>query len=402
MAHSFIKPTVVVDTAIKLLQREIILPQLVWLNGIGDFAGKYQDTITIRVPARTVAHRRTLRGVGSARNLVTEDLTENAIPVTLDHDVYHAVALTDEELTLDIHDFAGQVLNRQIRAVAEDLENGLARTIEGADYAQNGFTVSATASTMWDALIDARRKLNDAYIDREGRVLIVGSAIEAALLKDDQFTRFDSTGDQPNSALRNAVIGRLAGMEVVVCDALLPGDAYLFHPTAFIMATRPPAAPRGASYTASASAAGLALRWLMDYDYASTTDRSLIDTFVGYQSVVDPVDGFVRAVKIRLTSTSSTVSLRTSTDNNAITAAAGADHTVQLKVLTSWGEDVTNRATWVSSDPTKATVGNTATDPGPPAVAGNKGLVTGVAAGTTNITAAFDGQTSATFAITVS
>src|SRR6478752_191429 len=212
MAHSFIKPTVVVDTAIKLLQREIILPQLVWLNGIGDFAGKYQDTITIRVPARTVAHRRTLRGVGSARNLVTEDLTENAIPVTLDHDVYHAVALTDEELTLDIHDFAGQVLNRQIRAVAEDLENGLARTIEGADYAQNGFTVSATASTMWDALIDARRKLNDAYIDREGRVLIVGSAIEAALLKDDQFTRFDSTGDQPNSALRNAVIGRLAGM----------------------------------------------------------------------------------------------------------------------------------------------------------------------------------------------
>ncbi len=40
MAHTFLKPTVVVDTAIKLLQREIILPQLVWLNGMGDFAGK--------------------------------------------------------------------------------------------------------------------------------------------------------------------------------------------------------------------------------------------------------------------------------------------------------------------------------------------------------------------------
>lgn len=401
MAHSFIKPTVVVDTAIQLLQREIILPQLVWLNGIGDFAGKYQDTITIRVPARSFAHRRSLRGTGSARDLVTEDLTENAIPVTLDHDVYHAVALTDEELSLDIYDFAGQVLNRQIRAVAEDLEDGLARTIEEAPYSQNGFIVPTTSSTIWDAVVDARRKLNDAFIDRDGRVLIVGSAIEAALLKDDTFTRFDSLGETP-SAIRTARIGQIAGLDVIVSDALLPGDAYMFHKTAFIMATRPPAAPRGASFTSSTSAAGLAIRWLMDYDYTSTTDRSLIDTFVGYQSVVDPVEGFVRAVKIRLSATSVTVSLKNSADNAAITAAGGADHTVQLKAVTNWGEDVTNRATWASSDATKATVGTTAKTLGPPEVAGNRGLVTGVAAGSTNITAAFDGQTSANFAITVS
>lgn len=383
MAHVFLKPTVVVDTAIKLLQREIILPQLVWLNGIGDFAGKYQDTITIRVPARTVAHRRSLRGTGAARNLVTEDLTENAIPVTLDHDVYHAVALTDEELTLDITDFAGQVLNRQIRAVAEDLENGLADTIAGANYAQNDMIVHATDTTMWDAVVDARRKLNDKYVDRNGRVLVVGSAVEAAFLKDETFARYDSTGDSPNSALRDAVIGNVAGLRVVVSDALKHGDAYLFHPTAFIMATRPPAAPRGANFTAAASAAGLAIRWLMDYDYSATTDRSLVDTFVGYQSVVDPVDGFVRACKIRLDATDVTVS-----GDGAVTAAAGATHTRQLTATTNWGEDVTAEATWASSNTAKATVSST-------------GLVTGVAAGTTNITASFDGQTSANFVVTV-
>ncbi len=390
MAHVFIKPTVVVDTAIKLLQREIVLPQLVWLNGIGDFAGKYQDTITIRVPARTVAHRRTLRGTGAARNLVTEDLTENAIPVTLDHDVYHAVALTDEELTLDINDFAGQVLNRQVRAVAEDLENGLADTIEGADYAQNSMRVDADPDHMWDAIVDARRKLNDHFIDRNGRVLICGSAVEAAFLKDDTFHRYDSMGESPNSALRAATIGQVAGLNVIVSDALLPGDAYMFHPTAFIMATRPPAAPKGASFTSSTSAAGLAIRWLMDYDYASTTDRSLVDTFVGYQSVVDPVDGFVRAVRIRLNSTLTT-GLKSSSDNNSITAANGADHTVQLKVTSQYGEDLTSRASWSSSDPTKATVNNTT----------SKGLVTGVGAGSTNIVATYDGDTAANFSITV-
>lgn len=390
MAHVFLKPTVVVDTAIKLLQREIILPQLVWLNGIGDFAGKYQDTITIRVPARTVAHRRALRGTGAARNLTTEDLTENAIPVTLDHDTYHAVALTDEELSLDITDFATQVLNRQVRAVAEDLENGLRDTIAGADYTTNNMIVHATTTTTWDAIVDARRKLNDKYIDRAGRVLVVGSAVEAAFLKDPTFKRYDSVGETPNSALRDATIGQVAGLNVVVSDALKPGDAYMFHPTAFIMATRPPQAPKGASFTASAAAAGLAIRWLMDYDYANTTDRSLVDTFVGYKAVVDPVDGFVRAVKIRLDATAVTVNSTAATPH-AVTVSAGANHTKQLSATTNWGEDVTSDAgvTWATSDASKATVSAT-------------GLVTGVAAGTCNITAAFDGVTSANWAITVS
>jgi len=382
MAHVFLKPTVVVDTAIRLLQREIVLPQLVWLNGIGDFRGKYQDTITIRVPARTRAHRMAFRGVGAARTIKTEDLTENAIPVTLDHRAYHAVALTDEELTMDITDFAAQVLNRQIRAVAEDLENGLVECIEGAPYDQNDMQVVANPDEMWDAVVDARRKLNDALIDRAGRVLVCGSAVEAAFLKDDTFVRYDSTGDSPNTALRDATIGQVAGLNVVVSDALKAAEAYMFHPTAFVMATRPPAAPRGATFTAAASAAGLAVRWLMDYDYASTTDRSLIDTFVGYQSVVDPEDGFVRAVKIRL-----------KTDNVEIKGdnAVKVGHTVQLRLLTEWGEDVTNEATWTSTDPTKASVGNTATEYGPPEVEGNKGLVTGVAAGSPKIKASWNG-----------
>jgi transglutaminase/protease-like cytokinesis protein 3 len=171
---------------------------------------------------------------------------------------------------------------------------------------------------------------------------------------------------------------------VIVSDALAHGDAYMFHPTAFIMATRPPAAPRGANFTSSASAAGLAIRWLMDYDYSATTDRSLVDTFVGYQAVVDPVDGFVRACKIRLDATSVVVSGRAT-----VTAAAGANNTSQLTATTNWGEAVTAGATWTSSAPAKATVSSS-------------GLVTGVAAGTTNITASFDGVTSANYVVTVS
>lgn len=53
------------------------------------------------------------------------------------------------------------------------------------------------------------------------------------------------------------------------------------------------------------------------------------------------------------------------------------------------GDDVTQRATWISSDPTKAKVVG-------------KGIIQGVAAGTATITASFPGATAITFTVTVS
>lgn len=303
MANAFIKPNAIVDTVLGMLQGELILTNLVWRDGLGDFAGKYNDTVSIRIPNPTDANTRTLRGTGSARNLTVSDLTETTVDVKLTDDVYNLVVLTDEEKTLDIFDFAGQVLNRQVDAVARKLEQGLADTITGAPY---GTTHAAASDSIYDAIIHARRQLNDAFVPRQGRVLVIGSAIEEALLLDDRFIRFDSTGDGANSALREARIGRIAGQDVIVSDYIPHGEAYLFHPTAFAMVSRPPSAPMsGADRVAAVgSANGIALRWLGDYDPSVTSDRSLVDTFVGYKAIVDPLDGtnenMVRAAKIAL------------------------------------------------------------------------------------------------------
>lgn len=303
MANAFIKPNAIVDTVLGMLQGELVLTQLVWKDGLGDFAGRFNDTVTIRIPNPTDANTRVLRGTGSARNLTVSDLTETSVDVKLTDDVYNLVVLTDEEKTLDIFDFSAQVLNRQVDAVARKLEQGLAETITGAPYAT---THEAASDTIYDAIIHARRALNDAYVPRQGRVLVIGSAIEEALLLDDRFIRFDSTGDSANSALREARIGRIAGQDVIVSDYIPHGEAYLFHPTAFAMVTRPPSAPMsGADRVAAVgSANGIALRWLGDYDPSVTSDRSLVDTFVGYKAIVDPLDGenenIVRAAKIAL------------------------------------------------------------------------------------------------------
>lgn len=374
MAHAFIKPTYVVDSAIQYLQSSVVLPQLVWRNAFGDFAGKFNDTITVRVPAPTNANTRVLRGTGSARNLTASDLTEDSFPVTLTDDVYNLILLTDEEKTLDVPDFATQVLARQVDAVARKLENGLAQTIINAPYVNPQET---TAANFFKAVLQARRRLNDAFVPEEGRIMIVGSAIEEAILGDERFIRYDSQGQSAVSALQDARIGRIFGFDVVRVPQPIPyGDCYIFHRTAFVLASRPPAPPTsGADRVGAVSAAGgFALRWLMDYDSTSTTDRSLVDTFVGYKAITDPNGiGFVRAQKIHLTATSVTITR----DATALTAAAGPNHTRAYKAIDSNGDDVTSKVDWVSSDQTKATV----TD----GVGG--GVVTGVAAGSTNITA---------------
>lgn len=73
-----------------------------------------------------------------------------------------------------------------------------------------------------------------------------------------------------------------------------------------------------------------------------------------------------------------------------MTVSAGSNHTKQLTVLDNNGIDRTSQATYVSSDPSKATV----TTPG-------GGLVTAVAAGTPTITASYGGFTT-TYSPTVS
>lgn len=303
MANTFLKPEVIAGTALELLRRESVLPNLVWTNAFGDFTGAKGDTITIRIPATAKARKRALRATGSARNIIMDELAEDAIAVKLDTDVYSAVPVTDEELTLDIKDFAVQILQPQIRAVVEQAENDIAANIQGATYAT---TVEVNPADPWDAIIEGRKALNDNNVPKDGRALLVGSGLEATLLKSDQFVRYDQAGD--SDAFREAKIGRVAGLEVFSSNAIDEDAGFMFHKTAYVFASRAPQIPNGAAFGASQSAAGLALRWIRDYDFTSTTDRSLVDVYTGHGVVTDhstPGDvasakTFQRAVKLTL------------------------------------------------------------------------------------------------------
>ncbi|MBP6489641.1 MAG: hypothetical protein KA274_18285 [Ilumatobacteraceae bacterium] len=296
MANTFLKPTVINRMALKLLEREIVLPRLVWNYADAEFRGAYNDTVTLRLPAVLASREYEFRNTRGS-DIVVDDLTETSVPVVLDKDIYSAVAITDEQLTLDIIDFAEQVLSPQVKAVARGLENLIATTMNASTYGTSlNFTDSS--NSLWSTLVSARQALNDENVPREGRILVVGSDIETEMLNDDKFNRVDSAGDGATTALREATINRLAGFTIVGSQAIDPEVAYAFHPTAFAFVNVAPAVPDGVNFGSRLAADGLAMRWIKDYEALKLRDRSVVSSFAGCSSVEDDGSNNVRAVRI--------------------------------------------------------------------------------------------------------
>jgi hypothetical protein len=304
VANTFLKPSVIARTTIGLLYRELVVARTVWTDAVnpGEFSGALNDTVNMRIPARRTARKRTLRA-GTA--IVNDASVEFSQPVQLTTDVYNGAPITDEELTLDIVDFGSQILMPQIQAVAEGVEDEIVDEIEGATYPA-GLTLNpdhteflVSGKTDW-FLVAARaaRLLDDNYVPVSGRTLLVGSAVKEEIITSDRWTRNDSNGAAAADVLTERRVGRIADFDVVYSPSIDEDAAYAYHRTAFVLATRAPLVPRGATAATVRSAGpvqgdtgfygGLSVRWLSDYDYTNTTDRSLVNTWVGTATVLDP------------------------------------------------------------------------------------------------------------------
>lgn len=291
MANAFIKAQKVVDAANLLLQREIVLPRLVTTNlQKQDFQYSLNDTVSLRVPAVRTAQT---RGVRATTALTPSDLTETKVDVVLTDHVYDLLHITDAQLTLDVRNFATQVLNPQMRACAEGLEGVVASALAGATptatITYNGPADPAPDDPFVDVILPARKALNDNNVPQANRYLLVGSSVEAALLGNDRISKAQNAGDgMAESALRDASLVRVGGFTVVTSNAIGENEAYAFHKSAIMFAAFAPALPDGAPFKASTNSDGFGLRFIRDYAPENATgpvDRSLVDSFAGAASV---------------------------------------------------------------------------------------------------------------------
>ena len=278
MANDFVTAGQVSRLAVGLLTRSLVLPMTVLRNSSGDFAGDNGDSVTIRVPVPGAA--RTQASAGAS--ITYDDITEVPVTLSLSH-LYHATKIADEQLSLELVDFGQQVTQIQTAAVATGAEDELAGAMN--DIASDDeFALTASEDDTEGVILGARQTLSEANVPSGDRFFAVSPDIATRVLSVPKFVRVNESGD--DSALREAIIGRLYGFTFVESNGLTPGTAVAYHRTGFAMANRIPVPPRGAGDSASASSGGIGLRQIFQYDPNVLSDASVVSTFAG-AAVVD-------------------------------------------------------------------------------------------------------------------
>lgn len=267
--------------ALELLVRSLVLPRTCATVPGGEFSGPNGATITVRV-----RQPRTARVQASPGAPINYDaVNETAVDVRLVH-LYDATRITDEDLSLGIADFAGQVTAPQVAAVAIGAEDQVSTVMNGLDA---DLALNPDGTDVEEMVLAAREMLGEAECPLGNRWLAVSPAVATMLLKLDKFSRVDAAGSP--SALRDAVLGRIYGFGVVESAALTPGTALAYHSSGLLFASRAPGVPSGASNAAVLSQDGIGVRQVFDFDVSILSDVSAVSTFAGCSVVLEDGTG---------------------------------------------------------------------------------------------------------------
>ena len=289
MANIFVKGQRFAATALALLRREVKAPALfTYKFGIADFKGAEGDVVNIKRPAVLVAREKPWRGDDA---IVVDRLANSKIQVALNRHIYSAVALSPEEETLDEVDYIRDVQQPQVNAVLDFFENIVVGALRAASFVFgvtfNPASGTATENDPRKVAIRARKLFQQAHVPTTGRYWLVGADVSEAIASYDKLLDVDTSGLP--EALREGVVGKLAGFIIIELDALDPSESYFVHETAVAIANVAPVVPNGVAKGGGVAAGnGLAVTQLWDYDSTYMKDRSIVHSFAGATAVLDP------------------------------------------------------------------------------------------------------------------
>lgn len=160
--------------------------------------------------------RPTVRKYNASEDMITEDVELTSSEFKIDQGDYFNFRVED----VSKHQAAGNYRDPAIIEAAEEM----ADTVDGyvGKLMQNGAATANKLGTAeiakrgddaYDLVVELRAKLNSNHVPHQGRFLIVGPKLEAALLRDKSFTQVAASGS--DQALRNGIIGRILGFDVL-------------------------------------------------------------------------------------------------------------------------------------------------------------------------------------------
>lgn len=202
MSGNFILPSVIARESLSILSNNLIIGNLVFKGDATNFLGaKAGDTITIRRPATFDVNEFT-------STIVSQDVNESSVPLTLEKHLDISVGLTTRQMTLSLNDFSEQVVAPAMVNMAEAIDS----YIYGKYNEINNAEGDGVLSTVGD-LAGVDRKLMEQKVPMTGRVGFVGPLTKQRFLSIEGLNRLDARGEEGRAALRDASMGRVMGID---------------------------------------------------------------------------------------------------------------------------------------------------------------------------------------------
>lgn len=333
MAHLLYTPEQAARSTLAAVRFKSTLARLVNTDYSTEFTPGKGASVTVKRPVMIDKARvYTAENRKNGDAITYTDLVQPYTSVKISDQVYQAVKLPDDFTTFTLESLEAQVVAPMAESVAEHLnkvvidafgsvksgllkafdvsadvagtkpyvgENGTgyatlaALTESGTQFAGFASAVTVKAADLKATYLDdvagvlrsAHQLLGQRGVPLAGRYLAVGANWEAALLGLDTLNKVNEAGTP--DTLRDAMVGRLYGFNIVVDYSIDANSAYAFQRDAITLVTRTTALPRGAAFASTVANDGFTMRYLQDYDPDHLTDRAVVDTFAGAQ-VLDP------------------------------------------------------------------------------------------------------------------
>lgn len=214
MANTFLTPQIIAREALIRLKGNLGLANEVYRDYSNEY-GQIGDTITIRKPATFVADE-----FGGTINL--QDIGEGKVPVKMDTHLDVSVEATTKQMTLDIQNFGTQVLDGATLAIAEGINNKVAKTASQKIPFYTG-TAGTTPDTLRLGFTEPMKQMNINKVPNNNRRLFFDPVAQAELLNIDTVVEADKSGS--TQALREASMGRIMGFETFMDQAIVTHTA---------------------------------------------------------------------------------------------------------------------------------------------------------------------------------
>lgn len=290
--HEIVRADQYLALGLAALERESVLPKVFTMINGDRFKGA-PSTFGSGAQLGQAVNHKLARVAAPARDYNWRTRTDPIVldrigtvtqQIILNQHIYHGVAVTNEQLTFDLTDFAAEIALPQAEALREKFEANIVKGLEAAPFKVTNAN-AAEADDPYKYALKLRALLNKQGTPDSGRVLLVGDDVETWLLGTDRLSRLQETGS--TDALRRATLGDIAGFRVVRSSLIAPNAVYALHPSALLVANVAPDLPLGHNYASRQAYNGMSMLLVRDYDQAFQQSRSVISTYFGINSVND-------------------------------------------------------------------------------------------------------------------